>query len=91
MPASRPESAKAPRITESDLTPISRAVSKSAAAARRASPNMVRCNSSVVATSVTIVTRMTTVSNVSIRSEPSAHVLLLVQAGRLKFLTDADT
>ena len=48
-----------------------RAVSKSAAAARRARPNMVRCTSQLVASRVTSVTPITTVSNTSMCSEPT--------------------
>ena len=71
MPASAPERAKAPRMTRSELTPIRRAASKSAAAALIESPNMVRWRTAAVRTSVTIATMMTTVSNTSTRTGPT--------------------
>ena len=51
---------------------MSRAVSKSAAAARNANPNIVRCNRRLVATSASTVTPMTTVSKTSMRRKPTA-------------------
>ena len=90
IPARNPDSANAPRITESELTPISRAASKSDAAARNDRPNMVRCNSQVVASKVTIVTPITRRSKISMRREPRATVSA-AQPGRWMLLTDADT
>ena len=90
IPANRPDRAKAPRITESERTPMSRAVSKSAAAARRDRPKVVCCSTNVVPNNVARVTTMTTVSKTSTRSDPSAYVSV-THPGRGKVLTDADT